>query len=103
MRHVAYTLSGDRFIPLVAEMDKSGVVNHRELLKSDLDNIRGTDDPIKGGWLMKGTSVGNSWLRRYALIRGNFLFYFQSASADKPQGVIPLEVSFIEYCYFLIL
>ena len=74
-----------------------------KLLKSDLDNIRGTDDPIKGGWLMKGTSVGNSWVRRYALIRGNFLFYFQSASADKPQGVIPLEVSFIEYCYFLIL
>ena len=95
MRYVAYTLSGDRYIPLVAEIDKSGIVNHRELVKSDLDIIRGTDDPLKGGWLMKGTSVGNSWVRRYAIIRGKFLFYFQSASSDKAQGVVPLEVSLL--------
>ena len=50
---------------------------------------------------MRANSNATSWTRRYALVRGQFLFYFVTASsfgADRPEGVLPLENSEIQVC-----
>lgn len=43
------------------------------------------------GWLNKRGEVNKSWQRRYFILKGNLLFYFEKRGDKEPLGVIILE------------
>lgn len=43
------------------------------------------------GWLLKRGEVNKSWQRRYFVLKGNLLFYFEKKGDREPLGVIILE------------
>lgn len=43
------------------------------------------------GWLLKRGEVNKSWQRRYFVLKGNLLFYFEKKGEREPLGVIILE------------
>lgn len=43
------------------------------------------------GWLQKRGDVNKSWQRRYFVLKGNLLFYFEKKGDREPIGVIILE------------
>ncbi|XP_055326405.1 sesquipedalian-1-like isoform X2 [Sitodiplosis mosellana] len=69
-----------------------------------------TSPPIDlEGWLQKRGEVNKSWQRRYFVLKGNLLFYFEKKGDREPIGVIILEGCTIElaeeaehYCFQLI-
>lgn len=51
-----------------------------------------TSPPIdREGWLHKRGDVNKSWQRRYFVLKGNLLFYFEKKGDQSPIGVIILE------------
>lgn len=51
-----------------------------------------TSPPIDlEGWLQKRGEVNKSWQRRYFVLKGNLLFYFEKKGDREPIGVIILE------------
>lgn len=61
------------------------------------------------GWLNKRGEVNKSWQRRWFVLKGNLLFYFEKRSDKEPLGVIVLEGCTIElaedgeqYCFKVI-
>lgn len=51
-----------------------------------------TSPPIdREGWLQKRGDVNKSWQRRYFVLKGNLLFYFEKKGDREPIGVIILE------------
>jgi hypothetical protein len=94
VQSVGFYKKGDHFIPVVVTVKSSGEVDQRDLVYTDLKYIQREDDPVKGSWIMRANANATSWTRRYALVRGKFLFYFVTASSfgsSKPEGVLPLE------------
>lgn len=43
------------------------------------------------GWLLKRGEVNKSYQRRYFVLKGNLLFYFEKKGDREPIGVIILE------------
>lgn len=43
------------------------------------------------GYLMKRGDVNKSWQRRFFVLKGNLLFYFEKRGDREPIGVIILE------------
>lgn len=93
---VGYSDSSTGFlIPLIAIRCSDGATSFRDMTREDVSLI---DDPYAtpGGWLFKRNSpTGNnintvSWARRFAILRGSFLFYFRSPQNERPIGVVPL-------------
>lgn len=59
-----------------------------------------TSPPIDlEGWLQKRGEVNKSWQRRYFVLKGNLLFYFEKKGDREPIGVIILEGCTIGLCY----
>lgn len=81
------TIKG-QFSPLVAVRQYDGSTSYRDLTREDL--LRVADDQASpGGWLFKKTqNAASSWIKRYALLRGDYLFFFHSPQNDKPIGVV---------------
>lgn len=51
-----------------------------------------TSPPVdREGWLQKRGDVNKSWQRRYFVLKGNLLFYFEKKGDREPLGVIILE------------
>lgn len=51
-----------------------------------------TSPPIDlEGWLQKRGEMNKSWQRRYFVLKGNLLFYFEKKGDREPLGVIILE------------
>lgn len=51
-----------------------------------------TSPPVdREGWLQKRGEVNKSWQRRYFVLKGNLLFYFEKKGDREPLGVIILE------------
>lgn len=51
-----------------------------------------TSPPVdREGWLLKRGEVNKSWQRRYFVLKGNLLFYFEKKGDREPLGVIILE------------
>lgn len=69
-----------------------------------------TSPPIdREGWLQKRGEVNKSWQRRYFVLKGNLLFYFDKKGDKEPVGVIILEGCTIElaeegenYCFQIV-
>lgn len=69
-----------------------------------------TSPPVdKEGWLQKRGEVNKSWQRRYFVLKGNLLFYFDKKGDREPIGVIILEGCTIElaeegenYCFQIV-
>lgn len=69
-----------------------------------------TSSPLdKEGFLNKKGEVNKSWQRRYFILKGNLLFYFDKKGEREPLGVIILEGCTIElaeegelYCFQII-
>lgn len=69
-----------------------------------------TSPPIdREGWLQKRGDVNKSWQRRYFVLKGNLLFYFEKKGDREPIGVIILEGCTVElaeegehYCFQII-
>eukprot|EP00602_Paraphysomonas_sp_CaronLab_P004598 CAMPEP_0185035618 /NCGR_PEP_ID=MMETSP1103-20130426/27312_1 /TAXON_ID=36769 /ORGANISM="Paraphysomonas bandaiensis, Strain Caron Lab Isolate" /LENGTH=820 /DNA_ID=CAMNT_0027572783 /DNA_START=1 /DNA_END=2463 /DNA_ORIENTATION=- len=57
------------------------------------DLLRLPEEPpgFKDGEFMKGDSNLVSWKKRYFIVRGGLMTYFQDANAVKPKGTIPLN------------
>ena len=87
---VAYSeVANETLVPLVASVtaDRSQIT-YRDLVKDDIMYIyddehldEDPEHPMKadplGGWLFKNSSVNKtSFHRRYALLKGGFLFFF---------------------------
>lgn len=61
------------------------------------------------GWLNKRGEVNKSWQKRFFVLKGNLLFYFEKKGEKEPLGVIILEGCTIElaeegeqYCFKII-
>lgn len=80
-----------QFTPLIGVVKYDGSFSFREMTKDDLDRI--PDDTILPGcWLFRKTmSSQGAWTKRFALLRGGFIFLFHSPHNDKPLAVIPLD------------
>lgn len=51
-----------------------------------------TSPPVdREGWLQKRGEINKSWQRRYFVLKGNLLFYFEKKGDREPLGVIILE------------
>lgn len=58
-----------------------------------------TSPPVdREGWLQKRGEVNKSWQRRYFVLKGNLLFYFEKKGDREPLGVIILEGCTIGEC-----
>lgn len=55
------------------------------------------------GYLMKRGEVNKSWQRRYFVLKGNLLFYFDKKGDKEPIGVIILEGCTIGLCHFSVI
>ena len=103
---VAYSeVANDTLVPLVATLsaDRS-TVQYRDLVKNDVmhiiddehaDHPDGDEHPMLadplGGWLFKNSGINKtSFHRRYALLKGGFIFFFHGPTNDKPVACIPL-------------
>jgi len=89
---IAYSESvKGQYAPLVAIQKYDGTIMFREVIKEDL--LRISDElVVPGGWVFrKSQSTSSSWVKRFALIRGGFLFFFHSPQNEKPIAVVPLE------------
>jgi hypothetical protein len=80
-----------QYSPLIGIARYDGSLGFRDLVKDDLTRIL---DPeiFQGGWLFRKsmTSTG-SWIKRFTILRGNYLFLFHNPQNEKPIGIIPLE------------
>lgn len=45
----------------------------------------------KDGWLLKRGEVNKSFQRRWFVLKGNLLFYYEKKTDKEPSGVIILE------------
>lgn len=77
--------------PLVAVLRLDGNFSYRDIVREDL--LRIVDEhSIPGGWLFKRNPGSvSSWIRRFALLRGSYMFLFHSPMNEKPICVIPLQ------------
>jgi cytohesin len=48
-------------------------------------------NPIKKGWLDKQGGKVKTWKRRWFVLNGNCLYYFEFTADKEPKGIIPLE------------
>lgn len=88
--YVAYSESKpEHFVPMVAVKRPEGVV-YREITKEDVVNTEQDSQPI-GGWIFRTGQNKSSWVRRYMVLKGPFLYYYHAPQNDKPIGIIPLE------------
>ena len=102
--YIAYSeIANETLIPLIAcvTADRSQVT-YRDLVKDDIMYIyddehehEDPEHPMKadplGGWLFKNSGVNkSSFHRRYALLKGGFVFFFHAPSNDKPVACVPL-------------
>lgn len=46
--------------------------------------------PYSGGWLHKKKGTGSSWKRRWCVLQGRYLYYYEDPS-KQPLGKIPLN------------
>lgn len=73
-------------------------------------SVFATTPPVDlDGWLNKRGEVNKSWQRRWFVLKGNLLFYFEKRGDKEPLGVIILEGCTIElaedgeqYCFKVI-
>ncbi|KAF6020802.1 hypothetical protein EB796_020878 [Bugula neritina] len=86
----------------------------RELLESIYDSIKkepfkipeddGNDlnntffNPDKEGWLWKQGGRYRSWKRRWFILSGKCLYYFEYTADKEPRGIIPLESLSVREC-----
>jgi hypothetical protein len=80
-----------QYSPLISISKYDGTLGFRDMIKDDLTRI--VDPEIfPGGWLFRRTmSSTGSWVKRFTILRGNFLFLFHNPQNEKPIGIIPLE------------
>jgi hypothetical protein len=90
--YIAYSESvKGQYTPMVAIQRYDGTLTYREIVKEDLLRIR-DDQTLPGGWIFrKSQNTASSWVKRFALLRGSFLFFFHSPQNEKPIAVVPLE------------
>ena len=92
-----YESSVGTYMPVIALYRSDGSHEFKDMKKSDLDRLPDTvseDGRILGGWIHRNAGkVGlrDNWQRRFAIIKGPYIFYFQSQKSETPVGVIPLE------------
>lgn len=80
-----------QYSPIIGIARYDGTLSFRDLVKDDLTRI---SDPeiYPGGWLFRKTmSSTGSWIKRFTILRGNYLFLFHNPQNEKPIGIIPLE------------
>lgn len=80
-----------QYTPLIAISKYDGTLSYREIVREDL--LRVPDDKLApGGWLFRKTqNTSSSWVKRFALVRGDFLFFFHSPQNEKPIALVPLQ------------
>jgi hypothetical protein len=100
--YLSYSMSPQgQLFPVVSIVNPLSPLNenkpvYRDLGREDLLRIP-DDNNIPGGWLYKrGTSTSsnstlNAWTRRFAILRGSYLFFFHNPQSDKPLFIIPLS------------
>jgi hypothetical protein len=80
-----------QYSPLVT-MTKydQGTLVHRDMTRDDL--LRIPDEKVSpGGWLFRKTQNSSSaWIKRFCIVRGEFMLLFHSPQNEKPIGIIPL-------------
>lgn len=80
-----------QFSPLIAVAKYDGAVAYRDIVRDDLLRIPDTQ-VSPGGWLFRKTqNAASSWIKRFCLIRGDFLLLFHSPQNEKPIGIVPLN------------
>ena len=88
--YVAYNESSPGFLlPIIAIQRANGTSSFRDMTREDLSRIP-DDFSSPGGWIFKKSNTSNTWSRRFAMLRGAFMFYFRSPQAERPVGIIPL-------------
>jgi hypothetical protein len=90
--YIAYCESvKGQYTPMVAIQRYDGTLTYREIVKEDLLRIN-DDQTVPGGWVFrKSQSTASSWVKRFALVRGAFMFFFHSPQNEKPIAVVPLD------------
>lgn len=100
--YLSYSLSPQgQLYPVVSIVNPLASFNDSKPVYRDLgreDLLRIPDEKnIPGGWLYKRgtasstTSTLNAWTRRFAILRGSYLFFFHNPQSDKPLFLIPLS------------
>lgn len=90
------------YIPYIAVMKYDNVIQFREVIKEDLIRINDFNDQtininhdvIPGRWLFCKNNIyssTNNWLKRFCILRNEYLFLFHSPLNDKPMTIIPLN------------
>ena len=69
-------------------------LNERSLLRLATDHSKGDQE----GFLLKKGELNKGFQRRYFVLRGNLLFYFEKEHDREPVGVIIVENCRIELC-----
>jgi hypothetical protein len=89
--YVAYTNSAtSQFSPLIAVCKYDGTTAIRDMVREDISRIN-DDNPVRGGWIFRKSSSNPQPVKRFGLIRNEFLFFFHNPANDKPIGLIPLK------------
>lgn len=89
---LAYSESSTgHYTPLVAVAKYDGSINFRDVVKEDLTRINDTE-VLPGSWIFRKTlGSAGSWVKRFAILRGAYIFLFHSPQNDKPIAIIPLD------------
>jgi hypothetical protein len=80
-----------QYAPLVAVAKMDGSLSMREVTRNDISRISDTATQ-PGLWLFrKSMQSADTWAKRFAVIRGSFIFLFHSPQSDKPLALVPLD------------
>jgi len=92
MEFVSFTEnSNGQYIPLVTVCKNDNIVSYRDLMREDIMRMF-DDEKTAAGWMFcKSQNTTESWIKRFALLRADFLFFFHAPQNEKPIFLIPLN------------
>lgn len=80
-----------QYSPLVAISKYDGTVAYREMLRDDILRIEDSS-PVPGGYLFrKAQNASTTWVKRFAVVRADLMFFFHSPQNEKPIALLPLN------------
>lgn len=89
---IAYSETNQgQYNPLIAIAKYDGTLTYRDVTKDDLARLL-DNEIVQGCWIFRKTmNATGSWVKRFAVLRGKFIFFFHSPQNNNPIAMLPLE------------
>jgi hypothetical protein len=104
--HIGLNGSSDKFIYNISlntgfGTHTAGEITAMKINEKNLAAFASSATPVdREGWLVKRGEVNKGYQKRWFVLKGNLLFYFEKRGDKEPVGVIVLEGCTIGRCEF---